>query len=149
MQRKPRKPKPIKVLPGLLDLLVLQALGNRRLRTRAIARRIFETTEETFSVQTASLLPCLERLKVKKFIYREKAPTGRIVYYRLSRPGRQRLKAELRRWKRIRDGIEAATHLSLLGKPGEPDYYEWVPTVSPRRVAYGDFDNSTDGAPTT
>jgi len=143
VQRKPRKPKPIKLLPGLLDLLVLQALGNRRLRTRALARRIFEITQDTFSVQTASLLPCLARLREKKCVCREEVHEGVVVYYRLTRPGRQRLKADRRRWDRIQNGVQAAIETPL-GKPGDLDFYQTVPTVSPRRVAYGDFDVSLD-----
>jgi DNA-binding PadR family transcriptional regulator len=90
-------------------------------------------------VETASLVPCLKRLEEKKCIYREEVLKGRIVYYRLTRQGRQRLKADVKRWKRIRNGIEAAIETPL-GEAGDRDFYQWVPAVSPRRVAYGDFD---------
>lgn len=142
-QRRPRKPKPIKLLPGLLDLLVLQAVGHLRLRTRAIGRRIQEITDETFAVKTASLVPCLVRLEEKKCVYRDEVVEGKEVYYCLTRVGRQRLKAERRRWHRIRDGVEAAC-AEALGEPGDPDYWKWVPTRSPRRVSYGDFDALPD-----
>jgi DNA-binding PadR family transcriptional regulator len=143
MQRKPRKPNPIKLLPGLLDLLVLQALGNRRLRTRAIARLIFEITNETFEVGTASLIPALKRLREAECVYREEIVKGNVVFYRLTRSGRLRLKAARRRWDRIREGVDAACRHAL-GEEGDPDFCKRVPTRSPRRVAYGDFDSLPD-----
>ncbi len=143
MQRKSRKLKPIKLLRGLLDLLVLQALGNRRLRTRAIARRIHEITNETFLVETASLVPSLKRLKDEKCIYRDEVTKDKVVYHFLTVKGRQRLKAERRRWDRIRDGVEAATNTPL-GMEGDSDFYRRVPTVLHRRMAYRDIDFPAD-----
>jgi PadR family transcriptional regulator PadR len=140
VQRAPRKSKPIKLLPGLLDLLVLQALWNRRLHTRGIARWIYENTNGTFSVKLGSLLPTLRKMVKKKWIRKQEGLFGKrkAVYYYLDFEGRYRLNAERKWWKRVSEGVWTAVHTPP-AREGDADFHRWVRLVGRRRRAMLDI----------
>ena len=92
------------LLPGTLELLVLQTLTLGPLHGYAIAQHIERLSEDVFRVEQGSLYPALERLQRKGWVtsaWRETPTKRRARYYQLTRAGRKQLGEELTRYERI------------------------------------------------
>ena len=97
------------LLRGTLDLLILKALSLEPLHGVGISRRIRQITRGAFRVSFGSLFPSLHRMEESGWVTAEwlaSENNRRARYYRLTRAGRARLKAEEREWNRV---VEAMT----------------------------------------
>ena len=97
------RPEP-ELLHGTLDLLILKSLAFEEMHGMGIARRISQITNGTFEVKAGSLFPALYRMEHAGHLvssWGESETKRRSKFYRLTRSGRNRLKAESDRWERI------------------------------------------------
>jgi len=86
------------ILPGTLDMLVLQTLSVGMLHGYAIAKHIQRTSGELLRVDQGSLYPALERLQNAGLVTSKwgKSPTGRRArYYTITASGRKQLGQEI------------------------------------------------------
>ena len=86
------------LLPGTLDMLVLQTLTLGSLHGYAIAQHIERSSESVLSVEQGSLYPALERLQRSGLVTSKwgTSPTGRKArYYTITASGRRRLGQEI------------------------------------------------------
>ena len=96
--------KPLAVLQGTLDLLILKALASRELHGLGVFRRIDEITRGTFVVQPGSLFPALHRLEEAGWLastWQISENNRRAKYYTLTKAGRRQLGDETTQWNRI------------------------------------------------
>jgi len=94
--------KPIDLVQGTLDLLILKSLALEPQHGWAIAARIRQLSNDVLLVQQGSLYPALQRLERASLITSEwgiSENNRRARYYTLSRAGRKRLVTETRRWE--------------------------------------------------
>ena len=99
------------ILPGTLDLLILQAVSLKRLHGYGVLLRIRQISHELLDVPQGSLYPALYRLEHQELItseWGESENKRRAKYYTLTRAGRTRLKRETAGWNRLAAGITAA-----------------------------------------
>ena len=96
--------KPVDLVQGTLDLLILKSLALEPLHGWAIARRIRQLSSDVLLVQQGSLYPALQRLEHQGWI---KAAWGvseqkrRAKFYELTRAGRRQLDKETASWERL------------------------------------------------
>jgi transcriptional regulator len=91
------------LLPGTLDLLVLQVLSRGELHGWGITSRLEQLSKSALRVDEGSLYPSLDRMEDKDWIEAEWRMTEnnrRAKYYRLTKAGRKQLEAEHRLWQR-------------------------------------------------
>ena len=91
------------VIQGTLDMLILKALSLEPMHGFGVARRIEQVTSEVFRVNPGSLLVAFRRLERDDLVaaeWRVSENSRRARYYRLTEPGRRRLKEETRDWDR-------------------------------------------------
>jgi PadR family transcriptional regulator, regulatory protein PadR len=96
--------KPVDLVQGTLDLLVLKALALEPLHGWAIARRIRQLSNDVLLVQQGSLYPALQRLEHQGWIAARWGVTDqnrRAKYYALTRAGRKQLEREAASWERL------------------------------------------------
>ena len=100
--------KPVDLVQGTLDLLILKSLGAESQHGWAIARRIRQLSRDVLQVQQGSLYPALHRLEDQGLI---KASWGvseqnrRAKFYSLTRTGQKRLDKEAAAWHRLASAI--------------------------------------------
>ena len=100
--------KPIDLVQGTLDLLILKSLALEPLHGWAIARRIRQLSNDVLLVQQGSLYPALQRLEHQGWV---KAKWGvseqnrRAKYYALTRAGQKQLAKEAESWERLAAAI--------------------------------------------
>jgi transcriptional regulator len=100
--------KPVDLVQGTLDLLILKSLGGEPLHGWAIARRIRQLSRDVLQVQQGSLYPALHRLEDQGLI---KATWGvseqnrRAKYYSLTKAGQKQLDKEAAAWHRLASAI--------------------------------------------
>ena len=102
--------KPIDMVQGTLDLLILKALALEPMHGWAIAARIRQLSNDVLLVQQGSLYPALQRLEKEGLITSEWGTTDnnrRARYYRITAAGRRALGEELESWKRFAAGLDA------------------------------------------
>src|SRR5688572_17434639 len=100
--------KPIDLVQGTLDFLILKALQPEPRHGWGIAKRIQQISGDVLKVPQGSLYPALYRMERQGWITAEVGPTdsGRQVkFYALTRPGRAHLKIELEAWDRLSGAI--------------------------------------------
>jgi len=99
------------LLPGTLDLLILQTVSLGPQHGLGISRRIEQVTGGTFRVMPGSLFPALHRMEDQGWFssaWGESETNRRAKYYRLTRAGRRRLDAEKSRWNKLALAMQAA-----------------------------------------
>jgi PadR family transcriptional regulator PadR len=100
--------KPVELLQGTLDLLILRTLELRPLHGVGIADRIEQVTRGAFVVGPGSLFPALHRLAEKGWIEGEWAELGnrrRAKFYALTRSGQAQLAIEKRTWRKVNTAV--------------------------------------------
>ena len=100
--------KPIDLVQGTLDLLILKALVLEPLHGWAIARRIRQLSREVLQVQQGSLYPALHRLEHQGWISAKwgvSEQNRRAKYYSLTRAGHRHLDKESASWERLSAAI--------------------------------------------
>jgi len=92
------------VLPGTLQMLILQTLSRGPMHGYAIAQQIKRTSEDQLQVEEGSLYPALQRILLKGWVTAEWVPAGpkrRARVYRLTPAGRKQLAAEVSAFTRV------------------------------------------------
>jgi PadR family transcriptional regulator, regulatory protein PadR len=100
--------KPIDLVQGTLDLLILKTVSLEPKHGWAIAKRIQQVSCEVLQVQQGSLYPALHRLEQQGWIRAKwaESETGRQAkFYSLTAAGRKQLEQETANWKRLSDAI--------------------------------------------
>src|SRR5882762_3204801 len=96
--------KPVDLVQGTLDLLILKSLALEPLHGWAIAGRIRQLSNDVLLVQQGSLYPALQRLEHKGWISAKWGVSDqkrRAKYYALTRAGRKQLEKETASWERL------------------------------------------------
>jgi PadR family transcriptional regulator PadR len=96
--------KPIDLLQGTLDLLILKAVSLGPLHGYGVLLRIQQISGEELVIQQGSLYPALYRLEHQGAItsdWGESDNNRRAKFYRLTRAGRDRLGEETKKWTRM------------------------------------------------
>ena len=92
------------LLPGTLDLLILQVIATGTVHGYAIAQRLKVVSRDVLDVGESSLYPALQRLLLNGDADAEWGVTDnnrRARYYTISRAGRKRLAAERDSYERM------------------------------------------------
>src|SRR5215813_4905512 len=93
---------------GTLDLLILKTVALGPVHDYAIAQRLQQISRDVVQVPGGSLYPALHRLEDRKLLaaeWRQTASGRDAKFYRLTRAGRARLKAETANWKRLSETV--------------------------------------------
>ena len=96
--------RPIDLLQGTLDMLVLRTLQAGAVHGWGISQRIQQVSEDVLRVNQGSLYPALHRLEEEGWIESEWGTSEnnrRAKFYRLTRSGRKRLEQETQDWARL------------------------------------------------
>lgn len=97
-------PKPADLIPGTLDMLVLQTLTLGPMHGYAIGQHIERLSEDVLRVEQGSLYPALERLLDAGLVTAkwEQTPAKRRArYYTITAAGRKRLGADISSFDRV------------------------------------------------
>jgi len=98
------------MLPGTLEMLILQMLTRGPAHGYGIARHLEQTSADVLQVGESSLYPALQRLLVNGWVSGEwgETDTGRRArFYRITPSGRKRLAAEAAGFERVVGAIAA------------------------------------------
>src|SRR2546422_7649178 len=99
------------LLPGTLDLLILQALSLKPLHGYGVLLRIGQISKGALHIPQGSLYPALYRLEHQGLITAEWGASEnnrKAKYYTVTTAGRRRLREETQGWKRLATAITAA-----------------------------------------
>lgn len=100
--------KPIDLVQGTLDLLILKSLVLEPQHGWAIAARIRQLSNDVLLVQQGSLYPALQRLEHQGWITAKWGVSDqnrRARFYSLTRSGRKQLQKETAAWERLAAAI--------------------------------------------
>jgi transcriptional regulator len=100
--------KPIDLVQGTLDLLILKALAVEPMHGWAIAKRIRMLSNDVLAVQQGSLYPALHRLEEQGWVSAKwgvSEQNRRAKFYALTRAGRKQLGLESALWERLAAAI--------------------------------------------
>ena len=104
-----KKPAPLELLPGTLDLLILKSLTRGALHGYAIVKSIKENSDEVLQVGESSLYPALQRLLLNGWVKAEWGASEnnrRARYYTLTPAGRKQLTTERAEMERMMIAIQ-------------------------------------------
>ena len=110
--------KPLDLLQGTLDMLILKAVSLGPQHGYGVLLRIQQISGEQLENQQGSLYPALYRLEHQGAItseWGESENNRRAKFYRLTAAGRAQLRAETGRWNRMTEVIAGI----LKTAPGE------------------------------
>lgn len=100
--------RPMDLLQGTLDVLVLRTLTWGAMHGYAVSRSIRERTEGVLEIEDAPLYKALHRLERAGFVSAEwgvSENNRRARYYTLTASGRRQLKTEEMAWRRYADAV--------------------------------------------
>ena len=100
--------KPVDVVQGTVDLLIMKAMELEPLHGWAIAQRINQLSQDVLRVHQGSLYPALQRLEREDWITAEwglSENNRRARFYRLTKAGRRHLEREQANWERLSSAI--------------------------------------------
>ena len=100
--------KPVDLVQGTLDLLILKAVGPAPIHGWAIAQRITLLSNDVLRVQQGSLYPALQRLEREGWIRAEWGASEnnrRARFYSLTKAGRRQVEREQAGWERLAAAI--------------------------------------------
>jgi PadR family transcriptional regulator PadR len=98
------RPPGAPVMPGTLDVLILQALRTESRHGLGIARRIEQMTQDAFAVKPGSLFPALYRLERAGMVTSragESETRRHARFYTLTAAGQRRLRDDAASWRRL------------------------------------------------
>src|SRR6476619_8607742 len=87
------------LLPGTLDMLILQTLKRGRMHGYGIAQHIQQVSDDVLQVEEGSLYPALQRMLIKGWVvaeWKQSENNRRARFYKLTPDGRKQLDRELR-----------------------------------------------------
>lgn len=96
------------LLPGTLEMLILQTLRGGALHGYAIAQSIQQTSQDILQVEEGSLYPALQRLLREGWVTASWGVSGRnrkVRTYKLTPAGRKQLDREIVGFERLLEGI--------------------------------------------
>ena len=96
------------LLPGTLEMLVLQTLVREPLHGYAIAQYIQRVSDDLLQIEEGSLYPALHRMEETGWISAEWTVTEnkrRARIYQITRGGKKQLAAETQRWTDFSAGV--------------------------------------------
>jgi PadR family transcriptional regulator, regulatory protein PadR len=99
------------LLPGTLDLLILNAVLLRAEHGYGVLLRIEQITGNALTIEQGALYPALYRLEHRGLLDTEWGTSDnnrKAKFYSLTAEGRQRLKAETERWNRTALAVNTA-----------------------------------------
>jgi PadR family transcriptional regulator PadR len=102
--------KPLDVVQGTLDLLILKALAVESFHGWGISARIQELSGDQFNIGQGSLYPALHRMEERGWVtsYWRTTANNRIArYYQLTAEGRSALADEIASWRRYAKAMES------------------------------------------
>ena len=102
--------KPLDILQGTLDMLILRTLMWGAQHGQGIGQAIRANSGELLHVETGSLYPALHRLERQGWIasaWKTTENNQRAKYYRLTAAGKKQLTSEQARWKLLVRAIGA------------------------------------------
>jgi len=100
--------KPIDLLQGTLDLLILKTVALEATHGWAIAQRIRQVSRNVLQVNQGALYPALHRLEQQGWIrakWGESENRRRAKYYSLTAAGKKYLQREEANWERLSGAI--------------------------------------------
>jgi transcriptional regulator len=106
--------RPVDLVQGTLDLLVLKMLALEPLNGWAISQRLKQISKDVLQVSDGSLYPALHKLEQEGWIaaeWRASENNRRAKYYSLTRLGRRALARESEQWERLSSAITAIVRL--------------------------------------
>ena len=96
------------LLPGTLEMLILETLRRGPLHGYAISQHIQQTSGDVLQVEEGSLYPALQRLLRENWVVAEwglSQRNRRVRKYRLTPAGRKQLEREIAGFERLLQGI--------------------------------------------
>lgn len=106
--------KPVDLVQGTLDLLLLKILALEPLHGWAISRRLKQVSSEVLQVSDGSLYPALHKLEQEGWIEAEWKTSElgrRAKFYSLTRLGRKQLEKQAADWERLSGAITRVVRL--------------------------------------
>jgi PadR family transcriptional regulator PadR len=100
--------KPLDLLQGTLDLLILKAISLGPLHGYGILLRIQQISKDRLEIQQGSLYPALYRLDRQGWIaseWGESDNNRKAKYYHLTAAGKRQFQLEAQKWNRMADVI--------------------------------------------
>jgi transcriptional regulator len=101
--------KPIDMLQGTLDLLILKTLALGPTHGWDISQRIQQVSRDVLKINQGSLYPALHRLEHQEWITSEWGSSDnnrRAKFYKLTAKGRRQLAEETEMWERLSAAID-------------------------------------------
>ena len=101
-------PKPLDLLQGTLDMLILKAVSLGPLHGYGVLLRIQQISQERLEIQQGSLYPALYRLEHHGWItseWGESENKRKAKYYQLTLSGKRRLQTETEKWNSMAELI--------------------------------------------
>jgi PadR family transcriptional regulator PadR len=101
-------PKPLDLLQGTLDMLILKAISLGPLHGYGILLRIQQISKDRLEIQQGSLYPALYRLEHQGWIssvWGESENNRKAKYYSLTAKGKRQLHLETEKWNSMTDVI--------------------------------------------
>ena len=101
-------PKPLDLLQGTLDLLILKAVSLGPLHGYGILLRIQQISRDRLEIQQGSLYPALYRLEQQRSIssvWGESDNNRKAKFYNLTASGKRQLHKETEKWTQMTDVI--------------------------------------------
>jgi len=96
------------LLPGTLEMLILQTLSRKSLHGYAIVQAIQQASDDLLTIEEGSLYPALQRLLRDGWVVAEwgiSARNRRVRTYRITPAGRKQLEAEVSSFEKALLGI--------------------------------------------
>lgn len=96
------------LLPGTLDVLVLQVLSTGPLHGWGIAQRVKLLSNDILQLQQGSLYPALHKMESQGWVAAQWKPTGegrQAKFYSLTRKGKKQLAEARARWDRLSSAV--------------------------------------------
>jgi PadR family transcriptional regulator, regulatory protein PadR len=100
--------KPLDLVQGTLDMLLLKILALEPLNGFAVSQRLKQVSGEVLQVSDGSLYPALHKLEQEGWIkaeWRTSENGRRAKYYSLTRLGQKQLLKEAENWDRLSGAI--------------------------------------------
>jgi len=92
------------LLPGTLDMLLLQTLTRGPLHGYGIAQHLRQVSNDVLQIEEGSLYPALQRLLINGWVtaeWRQSQTNRRARFYRLTAAGEQQLGQEVSNFERM------------------------------------------------
>ena len=102
--------KPLDLLQGTLDLLILRTLVVGPMHGWAISQRIQQISEDVLRVNQGSLYPALHRLEAAGWIEAEWGRSAehnrQAKFYNLTKTGQRQLREQTAQWERMAAAVQ-------------------------------------------